>query len=50
MFIPQGLIFVPDAICCWCVRLRVCACVYVCASYVHSPEAPIVTWFQLRFS
>lgn len=46
MFIPQGLIFVPDAICCWCVRLRV----YVRASYVHSPEAPIVTWFQLRFS
>lgn len=42
MFIPRGLIFVPDAICCFCV------CVYVL--YVRSPEAPIVTRFQLRFS
>lgn len=31
------------------VGVGVCECVCV-LSYVHSPEAPIVTRFQLRFS
>lgn len=39
----------PD-FCAWRHLLLLCVCVCVYVLYVRSPEAPIVTRFQLRFS